>query len=259
MLKLVSQFALLALLFARANFANAQPPIDVAQHEAKAHRISSVNWIRKPGTEGFQGLWLRISVGEKGAVTAAEVTSGPEELRAAAIALAKTWRYKPFERSGQPVPAIVTDVISILPPERPYSASTLFPVVRNWASVKITLKRTRCYGPCPAYEVQIDGNGDVVFNETFPQESTRRRHISRAELEGLLEFFRKSNYFSLDPEYHMLATDLPTYITSISIDGQFMSVRDYAGLHVGMPASVRDVEDAIDEIAGTHEWLNPVK
>jgi hypothetical protein len=218
-----------------------------------------VNWIRKPGAQGFQGLWLRIEVNKDGAVTAVQVTSGPEDLRAAAIALAKTWRYEPFERDGRAAPATVTDFVSILPPERPYAASRLFPAVRDWSSVKITLKRTRCYGTCPAYEVQIDGNGDVLFNETFPEERQRRRHISRKELEGLVEVFRKANYFSLDREYRFGVTDLPTFVTSISIDGRSTSVEDYGGMVAGMPASVREVEEAIDEIAGTREWLKPVK
>ena len=72
-----------------------------------------------------------------------------------------------------------------------------------------------------------------------------------------MEVYRRANYFSLDRRYTLAATDLPTYVTSISIDGQEMSVVDYGGLEAGMPASVRDVEDAIDEVAGTRKWSKP--
>jgi hypothetical protein len=153
------------------------------------------------------------------------------------MALARTWRYKPFERDGQAAPATFTDYISILPPERTLSAGALFPVVQDWASVKITLKRTESNGPGPNYQVQIDGHGDVLFNGAGGE---RRRHISREALEGLLDVFGKANYFSLDRVYSIAASDLQTCVTSISIDGQSMSVVDYGGMQVGMPASVRD-------------------
>jgi len=132
-----------------------------------------------------------------------------------------------------------------------------FPEVRDWASVRITLRRTACLVGCPEYQVQIDGSGDALFTGTYPVQGERRRHVSREALEGLLEVFRKANYFSLDREYKVEATDWPTYITSVSIDGRAMSVTDYGGLQAGMPVSVQDVEDAIDDVAGTRDWLKP--
>jgi TonB family protein len=203
---------------------------------------------------GFQGLVLRIEVDRTGSVTSAKVTEGTEEFRAAAVAMARKWRYKPFVRDGRAVPAAFTDIIMIRPPESPVRTNKAFPTVQNWGSVKIVLKRTPCFGRCPVYDVEIDGHGNVTFNGSVGE---RHRHISRETLEGLLEVFRKANYFSLDSAYRIGATALPTYITSISIDGHSMSVLDYGGLQVGMPVSVREVEQAIDEAAGTNDWLLP--
>ena len=70
-----------------------------------------------------------------------------------------------------------------------------------------------------------------------------------------IEAFRAARYYGLDHEYKMAATDLSPCLTSISIDGHSMSVLDYGGLQVGMPTSVRDLEFAIDEVAGTRTWL----
>jgi hypothetical protein len=50
----------------------------------------------------------------------------------------------------------------------------------------------------------------------------------------------------LDSEYRIAASDLPTCITSISIDEHSMPVLDYGGQQVGMPVSVREVEQAIE-------------
>lgn len=78
----------------------------------------------------------------------------------------------------------------------------------------------------------------------------------RVGLERLLDAFRTAHYFELDRECIKNDKDLPACITSISIDGQSVSLTDYGGLQVGMPTSVRDLESAIDQIAGTSKWLH---
>ena len=108
---------------------------------------------------------------------------------------------------------------------------------------------------CPAYNLEITGDGSVSFKGIYPTDAEHHTTISGTALEGLLEVFRKANYFSLAPEYAADVTCLPAYITSISCDGQTMSVRDYCGIYVGMPMSVCNVENAIDEAAGTSRWL----
>jgi len=256
-LKAAFEFAVLALLLAAANFADGQAPIEIARPEVEAHRISSVNFIRAAHPALYQSVTLLVEVDRNGVVTSAIVTEGPDESREAAVALAKAWRYRPFVRDGRTIEASFSDYVWVLPPERPVRGNDPFPAIQKWDSLKITLQRNACFGDCPVYMVQIDGNGDAVSTETYPVRREQRRHISREALVGLLEVFRKANYFSLDRTYRLGATDLPTYTTSIAIDGQSMSVVDYAGLHVGMPASVRDVEDAIDEAAGTRDWFKP--
>jgi hypothetical protein len=119
------------------------------------------------------------------------------------------------------------------------------------------MKRTRCFGGCPAYELQIQGTGDVLFKSTFPVEAEHHEKLSREELRKLVDAFRSANYYSLEPRqgYEIGAVDLPACVTSISIDGRSMSVIDYSGLQVGMPTSVRDLELAIAEIVEIRRWL----
>ena len=43
-----------------------------------------------------------------------------------------------------------------------------FPAIKNWNSLRIQLQRTACYGWCPAYSVEISGDGTVLyFGERF--------------------------------------------------------------------------------------------
>lgn len=138
-----------------------------SRQQVFAHRLPRVDWIRSPTGGGFNGLVLQISVDGQGTVTSAEVTEGPSEFREEAPKLARSWKYKPFEQNRTPQAVVFTDFVSILPPERPADLSVAFPAVHDWAGVRITLKRTPCYGDCPGYELQILGNGDVFFQGSF--------------------------------------------------------------------------------------------
>jgi hypothetical protein len=168
-LMLVCQFAGLTLLLAGANLVG-QTSLEILRAEVAAHRTSRTDFIRTSGAGDFRGLLLRIEVDRTGSVTSAKVTEGAEKFRAAALAMAQSWRYKPFVRDGRAVPAAFTDFVMILPPERAVRTSKAFPTVQNWDSVKIALKRTACYGDCPVYEVKIDGHGNVLFNGSVGQQ-----------------------------------------------------------------------------------------
>ena len=49
---------------------------------------------------------VEVIVDDKGAVASTKVISGPPMLIQAAIDCVKTWTYRPFEKEGQPVPAL---------------------------------------------------------------------------------------------------------------------------------------------------------
>jgi len=48
---------------------------------------------------------------------------------------------------------------------------------------------------------------------------------------------------------------MPTYVVSINTGHGLKSVIDYGGLNVGMPRAEQDLENAIDEVAGTKRWI----
>ncbi len=232
-----------------------EEPYEPPSREVFQHRLSRVTWIRSTNAGVFQNVSLRVHVDEGGSVVSAEVLEGEPEFHNEALALAKNWKYKPFVQGNRAVAAIFIDYVSLLPPEKPARRDAPFPEVHDWNTVKITLERTRCYGNCPAYRVEISGNGDAYFQGTYPIKQEHRTNVSRASLEKLLSVFRDAHYFGLAAQYRMSVTDNPTTTTSISIDGKTKSVMDYVGLHVGMPMDVITVEEAIDEIAGTKGWL----
>ncbi len=132
-----------------------------------------------------------------------------------------------------------------------------FPDIKDWNSLRMGLKRTECFGPCPSYSVEVRGDGEVEFNGENNVLITGRHHsqISKEAVVNLVGAYRRASYFSLNDRYRYLVTDNPTYTTWIEFDDQKKSVMDYVGLRAGMPEVVQDLERTLDEIAGTEKWV----
>jgi hypothetical protein len=132
-----------------------------------------------------------------------------------------------------------------------------FPEIRDWNSLRITLNRSGCYGRCPTYEIEIHGDGTVLYDGKANVGTKGRQvaKISHESLVKLVDVFRKADYFSLAERYVSGVTDNPTYVSSISFDGLSKSVLDYVGRDVGMPPGVSNVEDAIDRLSGASKWI----
>ena len=120
-----------------------------------------------------------------------------------------------------------------------------------------SLSRSLCYGRCPAYKIEIHGDGTVLDDGkvNVAHKGRYTAKISYASLLELVDFFRKANYFSLRDRYVSGITDNPAYETSISFDGVSKSILDYVGQTVGMPSTVSDVEAAIDRLSGASKWV----
>jgi uncharacterized protein DUF6438 len=158
-----------------------------------------------------------------------------------------------IQRAGAAVPLLIvaaTVAIALLLPSG-------FPRISDWNSLKITLERSPCFGRCPDYKVEIHGDGTVIYDgrNFVAVQGRRESRIPIYKVRGLFEQFSLAGYFSLKDGYHSSATDLPTYVTSISFDDKTKSVRDYLGTAVGMPRAVVDLEDAIDRTADTQQWI----
>ena len=134
-----------------------------------------------------------------------------------------------------------------------------FPAIRDWHSLKFTLRRTMCFGACPSYHVEIDGDGHVSYTgeANVATIGTASGEISHADVRRLFGAFRKAQFFWLYDSYRAPITDLPEYHVGISYDGHSMEVLDYMGTGIGMPPAVVDLEQMIDKTANTAQWIKP--
>ncbi len=228
--------------------------VEILEAEAAEHRVGDRGPIYTDlGNERFAAIF-EVVVGPDGKVVSTQTSTG---FIADLTPLCKTWRYKPFERNGQPVAAKVRESVAILPIAERHDAYVPFPDIHDWNSLRISLSRSGCYGMCSTYEIEIHGDGTVLYDGQayVPTTGKQELQISHASLVELVDAFRKADYFSLSAGYVSGVTDNPTYVTSISFDGRSKSVLDYVGRSAGMPPGVSDVEAAIDRLSGTSKSI----
>ncbi len=220
-----------------------------------------------------------VTIGTDGRVVDAQLGAhergGPG--RAAALAAARQWTFRPQSFDGHPVEATGSIHIFYHVVKKPIEtakASTPFPTASP-QDIEIILKRTACYGTCPSYRVSVRGDGKVSFStddkaelRKLPLRSARiyegyfelwpGRHESQVDpvkVAKLIDRFRDGHFFDLDPEYDGgISHQSSTYLTLI-IGDSVKRVKDYAGELSGMPLSVLQLEDEVDALAGTERWL----
>lgn len=258
---IVCSFQIASAQSAASKTSPEQSPVEAPAREVAEHFLTGNRLIHTdvPEVKGFD--WyvnLKVVVMPNGAVMSATPISGRKEWYSEATELALTWIYKPFERLGKPTYASFTSSVLIVPRERRPDQHTPFPEIKDWQSVQIRLRRTGCFGTCPSYELTIRGDGSVVYiGDGYVQYCGEYRgYISPQVVRQLVDAFRETDYFSLFDRYALEATDLPTYLTSITFDDKTKSVLDYAGLHTGMPEVVDRLEDSIDRLAGPQVWAS---
>lgn len=136
-------------------------------------------------------------------------------------------------------------------------AGTQTPIPNDLKDVVITLERTVCFGACPEYKLSIHGDGTVIYEgmRFVRIEGTVKTTISEHKIQQLVSEFQRIDYFSLEDSYEEHnATDMPSAITSITINGKTKTIRHYHG-DFSAPEELTKLEDRIDEIVNTDQWI----
>lgn len=137
----------------------------------------------------------------------------------------------------------------------------------------ITLERTGCYGRCPSYTLSIFSDGTVTYYGQSRYGFTRvtgaaRSWVSQEQLRQLLSEFERVRYFSLKDRYETVgdgcptvATDSPSAISSLQINGRKKTIRHYHGCIMkerepeAFPRELTNLENRVDEITGSERWV----
>lgn len=119
--------------------------------------------------------------------------------------------------------------------------------------IEIRLQRTSCFGSCPVYTVTLHRDGTARYRgEQFVERvGEYEGRVGRTAFDALAELAVARHFFELGPFYEMLATDLPSTITTVVTRSDVWTVSDYGGAG---PAALRDLERAIDIVAERIPW-----
>jgi ankyrin repeat protein len=254
-------------------------PVEVADrsevytHAVVRHPVVFTAWAgASDDRDREEAVWeFELTVDKGGTVVNADLKSGPTEQRQEAKQTAMALRFKPFERDGRAVPARFPFYVQGKPEDYTGPTERSFPAMPHPEEIYIALGRTGCFGGCPDYRVELSGDGEVNFqgNAYVLGLGEHRWHVDPKAVADLLDRFRRADYLHLKGYYEFEESDVPTYITAISVGSTRKFVRDYGGSGMGravasvyyggddphMPPIVTELEDAIDEVAGTASWV----
>lgn len=248
-----------------ATSTKAPPPIEVSDRESWEHFPPGQDLFLRIKADNlfYENIAVETTVDAQGNVISAKASHDrpsrvklPPGIFDQAEALVKDLHFKPFDRNGHAVPAKFQVDVNLLPLELKPAKHVSFPRVKDWNTLKITLNRTGCFGSCPSYNVEVHGDGTVLYegNSFVVFDGHHRGSVPVDNVLELVKLFEKADYFSLRDEYQTSVTDNPTYTTSIEFDGFHKQVIDYVGLQIGMPMAVSDLEAAIDRLSDSERW-----
>jgi len=275
------RFGLTALLGGPAALLAAPPPSQPAPvpwYEARAHLVGELPVLTLPwrgvSTDVHSDAWsFRITVNEQGRVTAAMPLYGQGAYRAQAERLVRALVFRPFEDQGRPVTQTVELPVEGRLQDYVGPVDRRFPDRLDANQVKVILERTECFGDCPAYTVELLGNGQVTYRgrSHVAVAGVHRWRVPPETVTALLARFKEAEFLQLKGHYVAEATDLPTYTTVLQLGAQKKFVLNYGGAMTfpkgvmastssgaegpGMPPIVTELEDAIDATAGTRSWV----
>lgn len=131
----------------------------------------------------------------------------------------------------------------------------------DYSNTIITMERTMCYGTCPEYNLTIYPDGAVIYEGHSNVNVTGRQvsEIPQEKIKELVDEFYAIGFFSLKDKYTgedegVYVSDLPSTTTSITVNGQTKSVLDY----YGTPQKLKNLENKIDEITNSKQWVEGV-
>ncbi|MFB9993235.1 DUF6438 domain-containing protein [Deinococcus oregonensis] len=122
---------------------------------------------------------------------------------------------------------------------------------------ELSLQREACYGTCPVYTVQVNGNGAVLWTgERWVQQVGKlRATVNPAAVKRLQQAVKAANFFVLKDEYlDMPVTDLPYATLEVRQGMQHKTVHYYLG-DPNVPPALLNLAKQADLELGTAAWI----
>ena len=137
---------------------------------------------------------------------------------------------------------------------------TRFKDLRDRSSVAVTIERTTCFGPCPAYSVTVHGNGvvDYVGKRFVGTIGPAESRISPDQVTALFEALDAARFSSLDDRAFDWCFDTPFVAVTVSDHRTERTVWSDAGCggpRDGPQRHFLELTMQIDQLASARQWV----
>lgn len=138
------------------------------------------------------------------------------------------------------------------------------PALRDFDS--FVLERSSCYGTCPAYRLELDHDGRVVFESLNPEDAgrTEEARIDSLNVWGLWIFALHMHFAELPDNIEGSffcpggGFDAPHLTVTVNTKHGEKHVRDFL-VCANAPEALRILEDSLDRVANSKRWIRPRK
>jgi hypothetical protein len=137
------------------------------------------------------------------------------------------------------------------------SSTEVQEIPADLSGLNIYMEKTGCEGPCPVYSVDVQDDGTVLYSgkTCVHVVGEQNDQISEDEVQKLVKSFYENDFFSFEDEYIEDVQDIPAVLIRFTLQDQTKQVIKQVYDPRKSPAAFDRVEDAIDTIADTEQWV----
>jgi len=126
----------------------------------------------------------------------------------------------------------------------------------------VTFERGPCFGTCPVYVLTVFADGTVTFNGVsfVLAEGTQTATLPPQQVTEIYQAVLDTDFFDLEDRYEVAATDLPSILTTVTLNSQIKTVYHY-GLGCGTeldlaPSGLCALEALLEGIPAANGWVS---
>ena len=223
------------------------PPIPLTEAEDHLLQHDAPTYPPLAKAARVQGtVRLVLRVDPHGVVVGVVKSSGHPLLTTAAEKTALLYRYRPFAVGGVASEVLVEASVDFSIPPRGPGHHIPFPDASNLAQIVME------YGD-GSVNLRVTGRGIVEYKgmSGVAVEGKHQRRITPEEVQHLLGAFRHADFFSLNDDYSVGATDVGSTTTSIQVGVLKKAVTDD---WVEVPPVLKAVQEAILKFSHSEQW-----
>lgn len=120
---------------------------------------------------------------------------------------------------------------------------------KNKIQYTFGLEKTKCFGKCPVYQLNIDSNGKATLKgEKFMDLiGDYQRQLSQEEFSKLTTAFNAVNFFEFKDEYKGRRSDAPTTFISFSKGEQSKKIKASSPLPSDLKTLIKLLDNLVQE------------